>query len=359
MQRAQTLLISLLFVALVATSCGSEPESPWANVGSDTGTTEDDSASGGTESESADSEGSGDSESAVPASTTSAAPATTTKPATPTTTQAKATREAEALVLAAFATTSEVESTRVAMTIEMGGMPDMGPEPVALSMDVAASADGTRTRMSMDFSGLLAAMPADELEAMGPLLLMFAEPFEARSADGITYMSAGFFAGFAPLLGIPSIDTPWVGFADDGTFGEDFSFEQSQFSADQLLVVLRGMGESAEIVGTETIEGVSTTHVRGTFSPASLAAADVDWDVSEFDMTGTMDFGVEIFEIDVWIDESDHVRRLVFGVSDLAAIDPTAPEGAFFSFQIDLGDSDDPVVIEIPAEADVTWLDDD
>jgi hypothetical protein len=321
MRRAQNLLISILFLALATTSCGSEPVSPWASVGPDSGTESEDQAAADKADEPENA-------------------------------------EAEAMVLAAFATSSEVESTRLAMTIEMGGMPDMGPDPVALSVDVATSADGSRTRMAMDFSGLLSSVRAEDVGAMGPLLLMFAEPFEVRSAEGVTYMSAGFFAGFAPLLGILSIDTPWVGFVDDGTFDKDFSFEQEQFSAEQLLVVLSGIGDSGEIVGIETIDGVATTHVRGTFSPASLAASGVDWDVSEFDMTGMMDFGVEDFEIDVWIDDSHHVRRLVFGVSDLAALDPSAPEGAFFRFKIDLGDSNEPVVIEIPAEADVTWLDD-
>lgn len=335
MRRVQTLLISLLALAFVASSCGSSPESPWTQ------------AAGSTESDAADTRDgeSDDSESAVP-------------PPTTTVTAAQSNSEAVALVLTAFAATTEVQSTRLAMTIEMGGMPDMGSGPVVLAMDVAVSADGTRSRMLMDFGDLLAAVPSDDLEAMGPLLSMFAEPFETRSADGVTYMTAGFFAGMGSLFGIPSIETPWVAFADDGSFGEGFNFEQSQFSAEQFLVVLHGMGESAEIIGTETMDGAITTHVRGTFSPASLAAADVEWDVSEFDMTGVMDFGVELFEIDVWIDDSDLVRRLVFGVSDLAALDPTAPAGAFFSFRIDLGDSNQPVVIEIPAEADVTWLDD-
>ncbi len=362
MRRAQTLLISILALALMVSSCGSDREPPWTSAGSDDTSTSEETSSGDAEHASDDLDDAAANDSGdEPASTTTANPSTTTSaPATtpPTTTSVAGDTEAQTLVLSAFGATSTAESTRIAMTIEAGGMPDVGPEPMLLSIEVAVSADGSRSQMLMDFSSMIDAMPADEAEAAGPFLSVFAEPFEVRAADGVTYMSSGFFAGFAPFLGISSIETPWVGFADDGTFGEDFNFEQSQFSAEQLLVVLRGIGESAQIVGVETIDGVNTTHVRGTFSPQSLAAANVDWDVSELDMTGLMDFGVEIFEIDVWIDEADQVRRLVFGVSDLAALDPTAPEDAFFRFQIDLGDSSEPVVIDVPADADVTWLDD-
>jgi len=361
MRRAKTLLISILFLALVASSCGSDTNpSPETDVGAGPGGADDVStADGAAESGDGDtaSEDFDDTETALPEPTTTEPLVTTAAPAT-TAAPGQGGVHAEALVLAAFTASSSVESTRITMTIEAGGMPDMGPEPMLLSVDVAVSGDGSRSQMAMDFSSMIDTMPPDEVEADGPLLLMFAQPFEVRSAEGTTYMSSGFFGGLAPFFGIPTIETPWVGFADDGSFGEDFNFEQSQFSAEQLLLVLRGMGESAEIVDTETIDGVTTTHVRGSFSPESLAAANVDWDVSELDMTGMMDFGVEIFEIDVWIDESDHVRRLVFGVSDLAAIDPTAPEGAFFRFQVDLGDSSEPVVIDIPSESDVTWLDD-
>ncbi len=219
-------------------------------------------------------------------------------------------------------------------------------------IEAAIAGDGSQGEFVMDLSGMLGAIPADEVADMGPFLDMFAEPVEMRYTADTVYVSSGFVAWLVP------VETPWVSFpAESSDPMGDFGFEGASFSAAELLAVLKGLDADAEAVGRETIDGIETTHISGRFSVASLAALDADFDLSEIDPTGLGGLEAEVMNLDVWIDDDDIVRRFRFGVDDLAALDPTAPEGAYFWFTIDLRDIGEPLVIEIPPAADVTEMD--
>lgn len=260
-------------------------------------------------------------------------------------------------VLAAVETSSAMADVSIALTAEMGGLPQFGGDTVLFEMEAAIAGDGSRGRLVFDFGAVMASASTDDLAGLGIAADMFSEPIEMRFVDDTIYVSSGFVGWLLP------IDTPWVAFSTGGEGADDsIGFSMDTFSVSELMMVLRGLDAEPEILGTEIIDGVETSHVKGRFSAARLAELGGEFDLADFDFgdfgpSGLGGLEVDVMDVDVWIDEDDLVRRLRFGVDDLAEMDEAAPEGAFFAFTIDFNDIGQPVSVAAPPSADVTVLD--
>jgi len=259
-------------------------------------------------------------------------------------------------------TTAAVTDVRISMTAEMGGLPEFDGEIVSFSMEAAIAGDGSRGHLVVDFGDLMAAVPADDLAGLGAAANMISEPIEMRFADDMVYVSSGFISWLFP------VDTPWVAFPAESGAPGDVGLDTDALSVAELMMVLKGMETDPEVVGRETIDGVDTTHVRGRFSAEKLAELGGEFDLDGFELggfgldgfdpTGLEGMEVDGLDVDVWIGDDDLVRRLRFGVDELAGLDTEAPGDAFVSFTIDFSDIGRPVVVEIPPASEVTVLGD-
>jgi hypothetical protein len=266
-------------------------------------------------------------------------------------------------------------------------------EPITfeqLSQAASTSAEAPSGRFSFAF-----AVSSPELEQ--ELGLSGEGAFDAASKrssfsanlSGFTALLGGLFAGFAggdgPDVGDPSLWTieavrdgsttfvklpalaealpegkPWVK-AEDGRLLEAGSFELREFeqlsNADpkELLEALRELsGEiEIEVVGTETLRGVATTHYRVTVDAEGLAASaskERGQDLGGLTERLVEQTGVSEVPIDVWIDGDGIVRKILL---DIEATQPgdTEPSRATVSFELwDLGE---PVEIALPPASQV------
>jgi hypothetical protein len=128
---------------------------------------------------------------------------------------------------------------------------------------------------------------------------------------------------------------------------------------------LRGVGSDVEVVGAETIDGVQTTHYRGTIDPqkaVEMVPSDQQKQVSE----SLGQLGAEAVPVDVWVDDQGLVRRVRYSLDfgALASIsgpgaDPSTAklfEGVTMVMTMDLHDYGAPVHIRIPPAKQVNDL---
>lgn len=228
------------------------------------------------------------------------------------------------------ALTPVTTAIEMVLTMEMGGLADLGSEPISFSVTAAAAADGSASRFVMDLGGFMEAAAEAEGEPLPPeLAAVFGEPIEIREIGDTVYMSSSFFSWLVP------VDTAWLSFPADDSSGIE-SIDTGSIEPLQFLTVLQAFGVDASIVGTELIDYVETTHFRGHLTAADLAAMGEDEFLEGLDPTGMGLLDVAAVDLDVWVTAYRQVRRMQLGIDDLAAIDPTAAPGAYFLFTIDL-----------------------
>lgn len=124
----------------------------------------------------------------------------------------------------------------------------------------------------------------------------------------------------------------------------------------ELLAVLEALERLAgelEVVGEETLRGVSTTHYRATVDSKDVARAaseESGKDLGPLTDQIVGQSGISEVPIDVWIDSAGLVRKLLL---DVQGTQPggSAPSRATVSFELwDLGE---PVEIELPPASEV------
>ena len=237
----------------------------------------------------------------------------------------------------------------MSLSAEMTGFEEFGDEVAGFTVRGAFSEDGRSGEVEMDMSALLSIDPG---EADAEMLQFFGDVIAMKWIGDTSYVSSGLFSWFAP------VDTPWIGLVDDGSGSSGMGMSTETFSLEEFLVVLRSLDSDAENLGREVMDGVNVVHVRGTVSAASLAASGNESFLEEMDPTGSGLLAADVFDIDVWVGDDGIVRRMEFGVDDLAAVDPNASPGSSFRFVMELTDVGADLVIEAPPAADVTWFDD-
>ncbi len=267
---------------------------------------------------------------------------------------AEARRDPRAFVLGSSAKTVTEGSVTIELTLALTGLPEVGE--VSLVVE-AAQEPGGDSWLRMDFGDFLAAAAELGGGELGPFAGMFAEPIEVRVVGDTTYMSSSFLGFLVP------VDTPWVALPTDAPDDtSDFSMET--FDPAEFLDILRGVGADAEVVGAETVDGVDTVHVRGSLSLAEalrLATPEerrqLEESFSSLDPLGVMGGLDEVaFDVDLWIDAEDRVRRLVLAVEDLSrfAAAEGMPPGVGLRIELHLSDFGVPVVVEAPPPDEVT-----
>lgn len=88
----------------------------------------------------------------------------------------------------------------------------------------------------------------------------------------------------------------------------------------QLINYLRASGSKVTTVGTETINGVPTTHYHAIVDLSKVAGAvpQADRAAAQAGITSLEQSGIKMFPIDVWIDDAHHVRREQFTLASTA-----------------------------------------
>ena len=145
--------------------------------------------------------------------------------------------------------------------------------------------------------------------------------------------------------------------SDGDTVSTDFDFDQfeqfAQSDPRDVLESLQGVTSDVDVVGTETLRGVSTTHYRAVVDPQELAkdAPQGQKEKTESFLDElTTQSGVGEIPLDLWIDDSGLVRKLSMAVS---ASDATTGQSGDVSLAFELWDYDEPVAIELPPASEV------
>ena len=255
-----------------------------------------------------------------------------------------------AFMKAAAQATSEVESFSMTMTMQAVGVDELPGDPVIMAIDGVFTEDGTVGSMRMDMSGMVDAM-GDELTGGGEMdamaLEMFDEPWEIVLDGEDMYLRM-------PILAMLGVDAEWIrspiesGGGDFGTGGVG-----QATSAAEMAQLLEGAGDVTE-VGTEEIDGVSTTHY----------SVELDWDalaasVGEAEAAELGEVAAGALSMDVWIDGDGLLRRMEMEM-DMGALGADLGTGSSGSILMvmELRDFDEPVEVQIPDPSEVTDADD-
>ncbi len=309
MTKRRLLLSLATATALTATSCGAGTQDT-----ADSGATvpvldpqaveQEPSPLGGLRSEAAP----GTSQSSTSLPTTEVAPdsATPTKPATQ---PDRAQTRLGSSVLAATLDPDAQTSARFEARIEM--VSAEYSEPVIVTMRGAFDLPNQASEFEFDLSGMEAMFEAEtdggsDDELFADFGTMFSDPMRMITIGDEAWMQWGFL-GF---LGVE--EDQWL--AMDADSEEAFSPDDLGFgglsSPTDILDSMKELDASIEDLGTETIHGVETRHLRATVDPNSLNPSEQ----AEFEEN----FGelpTEALPIDFWIGEDGLLYRFSISMS--------------------------------------------
>ena len=157
-------------------------------------------------------------------------------------------------------------------------------------------------------------------------------------------------------LGAPRGKWVLIDLASESEVAREFATIAGDSDASLLIYYLLGATEPVTVVGSETIDGVATSHVSFNID-MDQALANVPDDARDALTTNIAEQranGVDpIVEGEAWIDGDGHVRRVAytFGLSNQSG-------GGTMSAVIDLSDLGAPVDIDEPGDADVVSIED-
>ncbi len=196
----------------------------------------------------------------------------------------------------------------------------------------------------------------------------FAGEMEMIQDGAVMYMKSAMMSGF--LGGNPS--KPWVKI-DMTDMGEQYggvgSFGGGSNNPEDMLATLQGVTDDLREVGTETIDGVETTHYAGTLDLQKAMEQVPESERAELEQSyGALQAQLGGFTLpfDVWVDGDGLVRRVefTFDFSNLGA--GLAPSGTPIPgmqdfkmvMTMDLYDYGVPVDIQIPPADQVSDIGD-
>ncbi len=276
-----------------------------------------------------------------PATTTTTPPTTTTQ-ATTTTTTASGSPELLAMQ-SAFERSAEVTTGRMEGLIEVSGLdPSQGFTEMVIPFGGAFDNASGNFSFYMDMTSIAAAA-GDELPPE------FADLFgemEVRQIGDTAYLK---FPLFTALFGA---ETPWISMpAEEGEVASGF-MTTSPGNPSDILGSFEDAGATVDVIGTETVNGVNTTHYRAVFDMETLLAQATPEERAQLEAQGPIP--ADSMPMDVWISDDGFVVRFVMEI-DGSAVE-TTPEESFdrMLLQYDLFDLGSDVVIEPPPPGEVT-----
>ncbi len=318
-------LALLLTLALGASACGSSSDSEPTDE-----TTSTTAAEGGEneneEDEDDDTESDEDDESGAPADDT-------TKTAGGLTSGSRVKLGASVLAQT-LDPANQANSGRFTGTLDMDGTGDDGA-PLVMSISFEGSYDlaAEATSMTMDMSGMAAAMGAEPSTAgMGDLM---GDPMQLIVIGDTGWMKWGLFS----MMG-GSADK-WIEMDSGEVSGMTEGFGAgSATNPTEFLRKLENANADIEEVGTETIRGVETTHYRAVVDMAELQASLPPDQAAELEQT--MGAGVNALPMEFWIGDDGLVYRWtttmdMSGMADAAGIDTLSMTYEMFDYGQDVG----------------------
>jgi hypothetical protein len=195
------------------------------------------------------------------------------------------------------------------MTMDVGGLVPGFDQPIELTAEGEVDFANDRSVLELDLGAMFEQFAGPESGGgeAGGLGELFGEPMRMIQDGTVQYQCGPMYrlAAGAECVRIDLADLPGFDAARFGT--------PSPADPGALLESLQGTG-AVEEVGDEDVDGVPTTHFRGTFTLAD-AMADLPADASEeieaaYERLG-LDGGLDDEQrFDVWIDEDGRVRQL-------------------------------------------------
>jgi hypothetical protein len=219
------------------------------------------------------------------------------------------------------------------MTITAAG------EEVEMTGSAVGSADGSRMWMDMQ-SGPLPGMP-DGFS------------METIMDDGIMFMSAETFESMGgPTNGLDGKDWILIDLSDVAPgLEEDFAdLAQGRNDPTQALGYLKGAAD-VELVGPDSIDGMETTHYRGTVD-LEKAVAEVQAGAREEVRQAIEEFGRTTLPFDVWLDDEGRLRRMTYSITSA----PGAPQSFSMVITMDITAYDAELDFETPSRDDAVEL---
>jgi hypothetical protein len=225
------------------------------------------------------------------------------------------------------------------MTMEMSA----AGESFAITGAGAYDARNQRMSMTIDMGAAFEELAAGSGETIPA---GFDEPME-MVVDGTTvYLRA-------PMLSVLGGPTGWLSMSaeDLGTSADALGLGAGAYDPTSILESLRGAGGEPEVVGTEDVRGVETTHYRATVDLAD-AIAQVPEDQRDLVEAQLDKLGDGSMPLDVWVDADGLPRRVQLDMGGVLATaglggEPTA------LMTMELFDYGQPVDIQVPSPDEV------
>jgi hypothetical protein len=144
----------------------------------------------------------------------------------------------------------------------------------------------------------------------------------------------------------------WIVSEDSGGGEADGLAEEFDFDVDDLRAYLDAIEGDLEVIGTEEIRGVATTHIRATLDPTMLP--EDDGLLSPIGASGN----AHPVPVDVWLDEQGRLHKLEFtiAISDdefLPVAGESDLEGVTGTFSFSLYNYGEPIELPIPGPDEI------
>ena len=247
--------------------------------------------------------------------------------------------------------TRDAHTARMTMRMEMQGMGL--PEGVTFSAEGVAATDAPRMDLTFDFGGLLEQLGA-EGDGEARVLLDGRDAYvDPPKLEGVELPAGASWVALdlkqvAQAIGV-----------DAEGLGELF-----HLSPEQQLVALEAAG-SMEEVGEDEVDGVRTTHLRGTLTMRDYAQAlppdrrrELNKAIRQLSELAGEDpeWLNEPTPTDMWVDEDAHIRRMT--QKSAIPAQKGVPAGAV-SMTMEFDDFGTPLELDLPGEDDVYDATDD
>jgi hypothetical protein len=277
------------------------------------------------------------------ATTTTAAASTSSTGAAETTTTAGGTSGVEgdlASLQQAMAQTAESAPSRVEGLIRMEGLADAPAETVEMPFSVITDPATGNNSMTMDFGAMAAIggedIPPEMAELMGSM--------EIRQIGDTVYMKFPFFTAF---LGA---ETEWVSMpAEEDSVAEDMTPGAAPNDPGSFLDSFKDVEGRVEVVGTEDVRGISTTHYQIIIDEEWMAEMSEE-DIEDLEEQGFVP-GAE-FPLNLWVADDGLVHRMSI-TTDASQLED-AEEFESMTMTFDFFDFGESVTIEPPPADQVT-----
>jgi hypothetical protein len=246
---------------------------------------------------------------------------------------------ASVLVGAGNTTCDEVTSGRISTELVLGSASGAGSPSARLTAEGSFDAPGGRTAFTIDVADFIEQLTGN-LGQSG-----LGARFTDALGDDIEIVGDGdtIYVDAAIVRALFGSTTTWVRLPANGELGGlGTSIPSQARDACDVVSVLNRVGDQVIELGTDEIDGVASTHYRTTV-PAGEAADAFDLPTPPGSASGDA-------VVDVWVDEAGVVRRLD------VQLEPSAG-GVDALVVFELSDVNEPVVIELPPDDQVSELD--